>query len=52
MNIDKYKQVAFLNSTKNTDTALVFASYQPNKAVSVFFVEFKNATCLYLLIFI
>ena len=34
MNIDKYKQVAFLNSTKNTDTALVFASYQPNKVSS------------------
>ena len=34
MNINKYKQVAFLNSTKNTDTALVFASYQPNKVSS------------------
>ena len=34
MNIDKYKQVAFLNSIKNTDTALVFASYQPNKVSS------------------
>ena len=34
MNINKYKYTIFANSTKNTDTALVFASYQPNKISS------------------